>query len=421
MVCACFVLHITIFISFSPIENITNCQRLKKRVCKNNEVAQRKFFENFNMVFLKQIKLPPKSSKQKQPTMPVISTVSSLASGETETMIGNVTVRRTRVRGRKAESPPPPTPPPSSVAGGVTNNSQLIRGRPRKSAIIERSLTPSPPRTNNKRGSSAASNNLLEKIVEKVTVQTETKIVAVPPYPPAVRNVQTSCKPRTTTVGVQSEPETTSIGVQTDKDYSNKALIPVPVPIFIPQPMYMYSAPFPVPVPIPLPIPVPIFIPTTRNSAQGIMKEIKKIQDKMPADPFEAELLMMAEMVAEEKRESDSDSEDEIKPDPAVVSLQYNNSVQQVDVTNNSYGEDVLQMALKMATGDYDQPTSTIDLESAVTANTITNPPPGMVQHDDSMSHMSGHHMQPSHHMMDTQRCAFYLLYFRTGKKLLYF
>ncbi|XP_065367183.1 zinc finger MYM-type protein 4 isoform X2 [Calliphora vicina] len=351
------------------------------------------------------IKLPSKSSasKQKQPTMPVISTVSSLASGETETMIGNVTVRRTRVRGRKAESPTPPAP---SVPAVTNNSQQLIRGRPRKSAIIERSLTPSPPRTNNKRGGAGNSNNVVEKIVEKVSVQTETKIVAVPPYPPAVRNVQTSCKPRTTTVGIQSEPETATVGTQTDKDYSNKVLIPVPVPIYLPQPMYMYSAPFPVPVPIPLPIPVPIFIPTTRNSAQGIMKEIKKIQDKMPADPFEAELLMMAEMVAEEKRESDSDSEDEVKPDPAVVSLQYNNSVQQVDVTNNSYGEDVLQMALKMATGDYDQPTSTIDLESAVTANTITNPPPGMVQHDDSMSHMSGHHMQQQHHMMDAQRGA---------------
>ncbi|XP_075146129.1 zinc finger protein without children isoform X2 [Haematobia irritans] len=363
------------------------------------------------------IKLPNKNSaaKQKQPTMPVISTVSSLASGETETMIGNVTVRRTRIRGRKADSPPPPriqtpTPPP---APSVNNGPSASLGRrQRKAPVIDRSLTPSPPRLSavGKRGVSAASsvaavsNNLADKVVEKVSVQTETKIVAVPPLPPAVRNVQTSCKPQTVTVGFQCEPKTNTVGTQTDKDYSNKVLIPVPVPVYLPQPMYMYSAPFPVPVPIPLPIPVPIFIPTTRNSAQGIMKEIKKIQDKMPADPFEAELLMMAEMVAEEKRESDSDSEDEVKPDPAVVSLQYNNSVQQVDVANNSYGEDVLQMALKMATGEYDQPTSTIDLESAVTANTITNPPPGMVQHDDSMSHMSGHHMQQPHHMMDSQR-----------------
>lgn len=51
--------------------------------------------------------------------------------------------------------------------------------------------------------------------------------------------------------------------------------IPVPVPIFIPAPMRMYSSPYPVPVPITLPIPVPIFIPTTKNSADGILKEIK--------------------------------------------------------------------------------------------------------------------------------------------------
>lgn len=39
---------------------------------------------------------------------------------------------------------------------------------------------------------------------------------------------------------------------------------------------------------------------------------MKKIQEKMPSDPFEAELLMMAEMVATEKKaESDSDSADE--------------------------------------------------------------------------------------------------------------
>ncbi|XP_017473394.1 PREDICTED: zinc finger MYM-type protein 4 [Rhagoletis zephyria] len=171
---------------------------------------------------------------------------------------------------------------------------------------------------------------------------------------------------------------------------------------YLPQPMYMYSAPFPVPIPIPLPIPVPIFIPTTRNSAQGILKEIKKIQDKMPADPFEAELLMMAEMVAEEKHESDSDSEDEVKTEPSLVPIQYSNDVQPVEVANNSYGEEVLQMALKMATGEYDQPA--VDLESAMSANEITNPPPGMVGHDDSMSHMSAHHMHQQHHIMETQR-----------------
>ncbi|XP_053969457.1 zinc finger MYM-type protein 4 isoform X1 [Anastrepha ludens] len=348
-----------------------------------------------------QIKLPSKTTpaNKKGPTMPVISTVSSLASGETETMIGNVTVRRGRGRGRKMDSPPPI---PQIPAPQVT---VPTRGRPRKQ--IDYAASPSPPpiqlpppvvKSVGKRGQSTSVSTHVEKGVG------ETRIIAVPPYPPAVRNVQTSCKPQTVTVGFQTTPNTTNTASQTGKDYSNKVLIPVPVPIYVPQPMYMYSAPFPVPIPIPLPIPVPIFIPTTRNSAQGILKEIKKIQDKMPADPFEAELLMMAEMVAEEKHESDSDSEDEVKTEPSLVPIQYNNDVQPVEVANNSYGEEVLQMALKMATGEYDQPA--VDLESAMTASEITNPPPGMVGHDDSMSHMSAHHMQQQqpHHIMEAQR-----------------
>ncbi|CAG2063175.1 unnamed protein product, partial [Timema podura] len=98
-------------------------------------------------------------------------------------------------------------------------------------------------------------------------------------------------------------------------------LIPIPVPIYIPAPMHMYSSPFPVPVPFPLPVPVPIFVPTTRNSITGIIKEIKRIQEKIPTDPFEAELLMMAEMVADEKKAENSDSDsDDAGPDAGDAS-----------------------------------------------------------------------------------------------------
>ncbi len=74
----------------------------------------------------------------------------------------------------------------------------------------------------------------------------------------------------------------------------------------------MYNAPYPVPVPVPIPVPVPVFIPTTRNSGRGIMKEIKKIQTKTPADPFEAEILAMAGALAEEsgKHNNDLESDD---------------------------------------------------------------------------------------------------------------
>ena len=52
-------------------------------------------------------------------------------------------------------------------------------------------------------------------------------------------------------------------------------LIPVPIPIYVPVPMAMYNIPVPYPVPLPIPVPVPCFIPTSRKSADGILKQIK--------------------------------------------------------------------------------------------------------------------------------------------------
>ncbi|XP_030369266.1 uncharacterized protein LOC115620255 isoform X2 [Scaptodrosophila lebanonensis] len=345
--------------------------------------------------------------------VPVISTVTSLASGETQARIGNVTVsRRGRGRGRPRLTSPPSllvprsVPPPPSTA-------PVGRGRPRKHVDYSMGRSPSPPSvapTMPSRRNTTTGNDFHQ------STMSETKIITVPPYPKAVRNVVVSCKPMMVSTGEQITPSVRDCATQTEKDYSNKVLIPVPVPIYLPQPMYMYSAPFPVPVPIPLPIPVPIFIPTTRNTAAGILKEIKKIQDKMPEDPLEAELLMMAEMVAEEKHESDSDSDNEIKPDPSLVNLQYQNNLQPqhqqqqqvVDVSgasHNPYGDDMLQIALKMATGDYEQhhQTTTVDLETTMTANTISNQSPGMVGHD-SMGQMGVHHLDQQHHMLDASQ-----------------
>ena len=56
---------------------------------------------------------------------------------------------------------------------------------------------------------------------------------------------------------------------------TKQVLIPVPVPIYVPVPMAMYNTPQPYPLPIPIPIPVPCFIPTTKNSADSILKQIK--------------------------------------------------------------------------------------------------------------------------------------------------
>lgn len=154
---------------------------------------------------------------------------------------------------------------------------------------------------------------------------------------------------------------------QTDESLNRKCLIPIPVPIYVPAPMNMWASPFPVPVPFPLPVPVPIFIPTTRNSAKGIFKEIKKIQEKIPTDPFEAELLMMAEMVAGDKKQDPTDSESDEGND-ADEGPDNTFSPENVD-TSNTFGDDMLQMALKMAS-ELEEPA--VDMESVLTSNTIT-------------------------------------------------
>lgn len=133
------------------------------------------------------------------------------------------------------------------------------------------------------------------------------QIITRPPSPVKVHNKTTQCKPVVHTKGVSVRPHPCTKWTQTKN--AQQVVIPIPVPIYVPFPVHMYSMPFPVPMPFPLPIPIPLFIPTTRNSAKGIMKDIKRIQEKIPSDPYEAELLMMAEMVATEKKTNDSDSD----------------------------------------------------------------------------------------------------------------
>lgn len=43
-----------------------------------------------------------------------------------------------------------------------------------------------------------------------------------------------------------------------------------------------------------------MFLPVTMDSAERIVETIQEIKEKIPSDPFEAELILMAEMVAEQ-------------------------------------------------------------------------------------------------------------------------
>ncbi|MPC36150.1 Zinc finger MYM-type protein 3 [Portunus trituberculatus] len=120
--------------------------------------------------------------------------------------------------------------------------------------------------------------------------------------PPTMVNKTTSCRPHTTTKGVYCKPHPWHRQTQTessDTDSKAPAVLPVPVPIYVPTPMMTYSMPYPVPVFVPIPLPVPIFIPTTARTTTDIAKMMNKIQDEMPEDPYEAEMVMLARASSE--------------------------------------------------------------------------------------------------------------------------
>lgn len=48
-----------------------------------------------------------------------------------------------------------------------------------------------------------------------------------------------------------------------------------------------------------------MFLPVTMDSAERIVETIQEIKEKIPSDPFEAELILMAEMVAEQDERND--------------------------------------------------------------------------------------------------------------------
>ena len=59
-----------------------------------------------------------------------------------------------------------------------------------------------------------------------------------------------------------------------------------------------------------------MFLPVTIDSAERIVETIQEIKEKIPSDPFEAELILMAEMVAEQDEKNNNKQE---RPKEKVV------------------------------------------------------------------------------------------------------
>lgn len=56
-----------------------------------------------------------------------------------------------------------------------------------------------------------------------------------------------------------------------------------------------------------------MLLPVTMDNAERIVETIQEIKEKIPSDPFEAELIFMAEMVAEDNEKNGKGQTSKIK------------------------------------------------------------------------------------------------------------
>lgn len=132
---------------------------------------------------------------------------------------------------------------------------------------------------------------------------------AKPAYPPPpsttkiLKNKALLCKPLVQNKGISCKTQTVDCQIQTDKSMPDMLIVPVPVPVYVPVPMCMYTQCTPQSLGLPFPLPVPMFLPVAMDNAEKIMETIQQIKEKIPSDPFEAELILMAEMVAEDSED----------------------------------------------------------------------------------------------------------------------
>ncbi|KAA0715854.1 Zinc finger MYM-type protein 2 [Triplophysa tibetana] len=104
-----------------------------------------------------------------------------------------------------------------------------------------------------------------------------------------VKNKAVLCKPLTMTKATYCKPHMQSKPLQTDEadlKSSGKEYVPIPIPIpvYVPLPMNLYAQATPTPFAIPVPVPVPVFLPTTLQNAEQIVKTINELKAKMPFD-----------------------------------------------------------------------------------------------------------------------------------------
>uniref|UniRef100_A0A8C9SL89 Zinc finger MYM-type containing 3 n=1 Tax=Scleropages formosus TaxID=113540 RepID=A0A8C9SL89_SCLFO len=172
----------------------------------------------------------------------------------------------------------------------------------------------------------------------------------VPPVSITKKSVASQCNPMLKERSTTCKPKIKSQGCQTeclsipDDMMIPPFVLPVPVPVFIPVPLHMYCRYVPVPLGMPLPLPVPMFLPTTLENTDKIVEAIEELKVKIPSNPLEADILAMAEMIAEasEMGKASSDLCD-LVDNPSTGGL-----LEDCDLFESSR-DDMLSMAVKMA------------------------------------------------------------------------
>ncbi|XP_063041358.1 zinc finger MYM-type protein 4 [Engraulis encrasicolus] len=148
--------------------------------------------------------------------------------------------------------------------------------------------------------------NMAVKTMSHGSTQTDAFKIPAPQPPRILKNKALLCKPFTQTKATLCKPTHQTTSTQTEDKYPHVIVMPIPVPVYVPLPMNLYSQYAPQAVGLPMPVPVPMFLPTTLDSAERIVETIQKIKEKIPTDPLEADLILMAEMVAEAEENSSS-------------------------------------------------------------------------------------------------------------------
>ncbi|XP_052669379.1 zinc finger MYM-type protein 3 isoform X1 [Harpia harpyja] len=211
-----------------------------------------------------------------------------------------------------------------------------------ESLLNSQTSEPKPPAPSPKK----AETNMLSAKTSSAQMSPAAPPLPPPPVPATPRkNKAAMCKPLMQNRGVSCKIEMKSKGCQTEADWKPQVIVlPIPVPIFVPVPMHMYCQKVPVPFSMPVPVPVPMFLPTTLESTDKIVETIEELKVKIPSNPLEADILAMAEMIAEAE-ELDKASSD-------LCDLVSNQSAEGLLEDCDLFGparDDVLAMAVKMA------------------------------------------------------------------------